>query len=135
MAIGRLHHVVLDCPDPAALARFYAGLLGWPITWEQPDWVVVSADDRTSGLAFQPVADYRPPGWPDPDRPQQLHLDVMVDDLDGAEPKVLALGGRRLASGAHGSRVYADPAGHPFCLIPRPSWAAPVDPAASPEVR
>jgi catechol 2,3-dioxygenase-like lactoylglutathione lyase family enzyme len=28
--IGRLHHVVLDCPDPAALGRFYAELLGWP---------------------------------------------------------------------------------------------------------
>ena len=48
----------------------------------------------------------------------------MVDDVAAAEPRVLALGARRLAGGD--SRVYADPAGHPFCLIPRPGWAAPI---------
>ncbi len=129
--IGRLHHIVLDCPDPGALARFYAELLGWPITWQQPDWVVVAASDRSAGLAFQPVADYQPPDWPDPARPQQLHVDVMVDDLDEAEPLVLALGARRLTAPDSAWRVYADPAGHPFCLIPRPSWAPPVAPAGS----
>jgi catechol 2,3-dioxygenase-like lactoylglutathione lyase family enzyme len=127
--IGRLHHLVLDCPDPDVLARFYSELLGWPITWRRPDWVVVAVDDRSSGLAFQPVADYRAPDWPDPARPQQLHLDVMVDDPDSAEAQVLALGARRLAAPDPGSRVFADPAGHPFCLIPRPSWAPPVNPA------
>lgn len=145
--IGRLHHIVLDCPEPAALARFYSELLGWPITWQQPDWVVVAADQRSSGLAFQPAGDYRAPDWPDPAHPQQLHLDVMVDDPDQAEPLVLALGARRLsapgsaardlaapdaAAPDSGSRVYADPAGHPFCLIPRPSWAPPVGSSASP---
>jgi hypothetical protein len=53
-----------------------------------------------------------------------MHFDVMVDDVEAAEPRVLALGARRLPGGD--SRVYADPAGHPFCLIPRPGWAAPV---------
>jgi catechol 2,3-dioxygenase-like lactoylglutathione lyase family enzyme len=129
--IGRLHHLVLDCPDPDVLARFYSELLGWPITWQRPDWVVVSADDRSSGLAFQPVADYRAPDWPDPARPQQLHFDVMVDDPDEAEVRVLALGARRLAAPDPASHVFADPAGHPFCLIPRPSWAPPVNPAGS----
>ncbi len=94
--IGRLHHLVLDCPDPDLLARFYSELLGWPITWQQPDWVVVAVNDHTSGLAFQPVADYRAPDWPDPARPQQLHLDVMVDDQAAAASQVLALGARRL---------------------------------------
>jgi len=131
--IGRLHHLVLDCPDPDVLARFYSELLGWPITWQQPDWVVVAVDDRTSGLAFQPVADYRAPDWPDPARPQQLHLDVMVDDQAAAAARVLAMGARRLAGDAPsadepgGPWVFADPAGHPFCLIPRPSWAPPVN--------
>ena len=64
---------------------------------------MVSANDRSSGLAFQLAADYRAPDWPDPARPQQLHLDVMVDDLDEAEPLVLALGARRLPA--------ADPSG------------------------
>ncbi|MBV9823380.1 MAG: VOC family protein [Actinobacteria bacterium] len=125
--IGRLHHLVLDCPDPDVLAAFYSELLGWPVTWRQPDFVVVSVDDRTSGLAFQLAPDHRAPDWPDPERPQQLHFDVMVDDLDEAEPRVLALGARRLTAASH---VFADPAGHPFCLIPRPSWAPPVRPGS-----
>ncbi len=137
--IGRLHHLVLDCPDPDVLARFYSELLGWPITWQQPDWVVVAANDTSSGLAFQPVADYRPPRWPDPEHPQQLHVDVMVEDPDEAEPLVLALGAHRLSGAgpgrpqeaAPGFRVYADPAGHPFCLISRPSWAPPIATAGS----
>ena len=126
--IGRLHHIVLDCPDPDVLARFYSELLGWPVTWRHDIWVVVAADSRTSGLAFQRVAGYQAPDWPDPARPQQLHLDVMVDDVDAADPLVLALGARRLPidDPDQGWRVYADPAGHPFCLIPRPSWAPPI---------
>ena len=124
--IGRLHHVIVDCPDPVALAGFYAELLGLPITWQEDDFVVVAADDRSSGIGFQLAPDFQPPQWPDPGRPQQMHFDVMVDDVDAAEPRVLALGAQRLASGDGGSRVFADPAGHPFCLIPRPGWAPPI---------
>jgi catechol 2,3-dioxygenase-like lactoylglutathione lyase family enzyme len=121
--IGRAHHVIVDCPDPRALAGFYSELLGLPVTYESDDFVVVARDDTSSGFAFQLAPDHRAPQWPDPAHPQQMHLDVMVDDLDAAEPKVLALGARRLAEGDH---VYADPAGHPFCLIRRPGWAPPV---------
>jgi catechol 2,3-dioxygenase-like lactoylglutathione lyase family enzyme len=121
--IGRLHHVILDCPDPARLAAFYAELLGQPITWQEEDFVVVSVNDTSSGLAFQLAPDHEPPEWPDPDYPQQMHLDVMVDDLEAARPQVLALGATLLSADGH---VYADPAGHPFCLIPRPGWAPPV---------
>jgi catechol 2,3-dioxygenase-like lactoylglutathione lyase family enzyme len=120
--IGRLHHAAFDCPDPDALAAFYSELLGWPVTYRDPDWVVVAANDTTSGLAFQRASDYKAPTWPDPDVPQQLHFDVMVDDPGEAGPRVLALGARKLA----GENVYADPAGHPFCLIPRPGWAPPI---------
>lgn len=124
--IGRLHHVVIDCPDPARLAAFYSELLGLPITYRSGDWMVIARSNTTSGIAFQLAPDHQPPEWPDPDRPQQYHMDVMVDDLDAAEPLVLALGARRLSALADGPRVYADPAGHPFCLIPRPTWAPPV---------
>ena len=51
--IGRLHHVVLDCPDPGALAAFYSELLGLPVTYRSDDWVVVAASEASSGLAFQ----------------------------------------------------------------------------------
>jgi catechol 2,3-dioxygenase-like lactoylglutathione lyase family enzyme len=124
--IGRLHHVILDCPEPEELAEFYAELLGLPVTYRSDDFAVVSADTTTSGVAFQRAPDHQQPRWPDPRFPQQVHLDVMVDDLDAADGEVLALGARPLAGGDH---VYADPAGHPFCLIPRPSWAPPVHPA------
>jgi catechol 2,3-dioxygenase-like lactoylglutathione lyase family enzyme len=120
--IGRLHHVILDCPDPLALATFYSRLLGLPITYQDDDFAVVSSSDRASGLAFQRAPDQKPPTWPDPAIPQQIHLDVMVDDVEAASPAVLALGATEL----DGQDVFADPAGHPFCLIRRPGWASPV---------
>ena len=114
--------MVLDCPDPAELARFYSELLGQPITYQSEDWVVVAANDTSSGLAFQLAPDHRAPTWPAPAVPQQLHLDVMVDDVSSARTRVLGLG----ATSLDGENVYADPAGHPFCLIRRPSWAPPI---------
>ena len=64
--IGRLHHVIVDCPDPAALAAFYSELLGLPVTWQEDDFAVVSASDTTSGIGFQLAPDFQPPRWPDP---------------------------------------------------------------------
>jgi len=124
--IGRLHHLVIDCPEPDALAGFYAALLGHPVTFRSPDFVVVAPNDHSSGLAFQRAPDHVAPRWPDPAYPQQMHLDVMVDDVDAAHARILALGATRL--GGPDSHVYADPAGHPFCLVPRPGWAAPIGP-------
>jgi catechol 2,3-dioxygenase-like lactoylglutathione lyase family enzyme len=122
MPIGRLHHVIFDCPDPLALATFYSRLLGSPITYQDEDFVVVSTTDRASGIAFQRAPDQRPATWPDPAVPQQIHLDVMVEDVAGSYDAVLALGATKL----DGGDVFADPAGHPFCLIKRPGWAPPI---------
>ena len=122
MGIGRLHHVIVDCPEPLALATFYSALLGLPVTYHDDDFAVVASSDRTSGLGFQRAPGNPAPTWPDPATPQQLHLDVMVDDVAAASAAVLALG----ATALPGTGVFADPAGHPFCLIPRPGWAPPV---------
>jgi catechol 2,3-dioxygenase-like lactoylglutathione lyase family enzyme len=119
--IGRLHHVAVDCREPLALARFYSELLGLPITYQSDDWVVIAERADTSGIAFQLAPDHEPPRWPDPAAPQQMHFDVMVDNVRLAEPTVIALGARKI-----GETVYADPAGHPFCLVPRPPWAPPL---------
>ncbi|MBM2615074.1 VOC family protein [Actinoplanes sp. LDG1-06] len=120
--IGRLHHLIFDCPDPITSAEFWSAVLGWPVTFDDGDFVVVSVDSTTSGLAFQRAPGNPPSTWPDPAVPQQLHHDVMVDDLAAATDQVLALGATRRP----GDHVFADPAGHPFCLIPRPGWAEPV---------
>jgi catechol 2,3-dioxygenase-like lactoylglutathione lyase family enzyme len=75
--IGRLHHVIVDCPDPAALAGFYAELLGLPITWQDDDFVVVSRDDAASGIGFQLAPDFQPhtaPGVGRTDRHSGPHM-------------------------------------------------------------
>jgi catechol-2,3-dioxygenase len=108
--------IMLDCPDAAALSRFYAELLGKPITYEG-EGVAMIGEDGAQPLMFQQVAGYTAPAWPDPAHPQQVHLDIAVDDIDQAEKGVLALGALSLDYQGEHWRVYADPAGKPFCLL------------------
>ncbi|MGW6460044.1 VOC family protein [Streptomyces sp. NPDC055078] len=118
MAVATLGTVVLDCPDPTALARFYSRLLGGETTTDaESGWVQLTGVPGVP-LAFQRAPGHVPPKWPAPDDSQQFHLDLTVDDLDAAEEQVLALGARALDTQGQGRpwRVYADPAGHPFCL-------------------
>lgn len=120
--IGTLGAVVLDCPDPRALAAFYAELVGGTVEVDEAedDWVDLNREGGQR-LSFQLAPDHRAPSWPDPERPQQFHLDIAVEraEMDAAEKQVLALGATLLEGdhdGARNWRVYADPAGHPFCL-------------------
>ena len=116
-AIAQFDLVVLDTPEPRALADFYCALLGWRIVREDDDWVTIrGASD--AGMAFQLAPDLVPPTWPDPAIPQQIHLDVVVPDLDAAEQRVLAIGARLTEQPEQPSdfRAYLDPSGHPFCL-------------------
>lgn len=116
MAIARFPVVVLDCPDPATLAEFYGALLDWTVDRSEDDWASVRADYGDS-LGFQKVESYRPPQWPGQDVPQQLHIDVTVDDLDEAEAAVVQLGATKHDHQPGTTfRVFLDPAGHPFCL-------------------
>jgi catechol-2,3-dioxygenase len=118
--IGTLGAVVLDCPDPKSLAVFYAELVGGTVDAEDDSWVDLNRDGGQR-LSFQLAPDHRAPVWPDPQRPQQFHLDIAVDraTFDAAEKRVLDLGATLLEGDQDGTRnwrVYADPAGHPFCL-------------------
>jgi predicted enzyme related to lactoylglutathione lyase len=108
--------VMLDCPDVHALSAFYAELLGKAVTYEA-DGMAMIGDDGDRPVLFQQVAAYAPPRWPDPGYPQQVHLDVMVDDIEPAEKAALAIGAARLPGDGENWRVYADPAGKPFCLV------------------
>lgn len=123
IAVGRLDTVVLDCPDPRALAEFYAGLLGQDIADDGDDsWQSLCGERSGVTLAFQRATNYVPPRWPE-GPPQQFHLDLTVDDFITAHEGALALGATALSPTSppepdttSGFRVYADPAGHPFCL-------------------
>ncbi len=115
MAIARYPSIVVDCPDAAALATFYGALLDWKVETDA-GWADARSDYGQS-LGFQQVEAYSPPVWPTQDRPQQMHLDVMVEDLDAAEKEVLALGATKHEHQPGTTfRVFLDPAGHPFCL-------------------
>jgi predicted enzyme related to lactoylglutathione lyase len=114
MAIARFPGIVIDCPDPAALATFYAALLDWKVELS-PGWADIRSDGQC--ISFQQVEDYVPPTWPTQQAPQQMHFDVIVDDLDDAEAAVLRLGATRHEHQPGTTfRVFLDPAGHPFCL-------------------
>jgi catechol 2,3-dioxygenase-like lactoylglutathione lyase family enzyme len=117
MAHATLGVVVLDCPDPNALAAFYAEVLGGTVE-DQGEWVDLKLPGGGPSLAFQAAPGFVPPQWPAADRSQQFHLDLDVEDLDAAEAAVLALGAKPLDAEdrTRTFRVYADPAGHPFCL-------------------
>jgi predicted enzyme related to lactoylglutathione lyase len=112
--VMRMFAVTVDAPDALGLARFYADLLGMEITYNGPEGALIAGSGKS--VMFQQVGAYTPPAWPDPARPQQAHLDILVDDLDAGEARAVELGAVRLGGGGDRFRVFADPAGHPFCL-------------------
>ncbi|SDO54173.1 hypothetical protein SAMN04515671_1271 [Nakamurella panacisegetis] len=115
--------VVLGSPDPVALASFYERLLDWERrSGEDPTWVTSGprGSDARPGLSFQLEENHVPPAWPaEPGEQQmQIHLDILVDDLDAAGEKATALGATLAGfQPQEDVRVYLDPAGHPFCLF------------------
>ncbi len=136
MTLPSLRQVVLDAVDARGLAEFYRELLGLayrpgderpPAGEADPqgeDWLVLRDGLGRTLLAFQRVAELPEATWPDGPVPQQLHLDLSVAtvaDLDAAHERALALGARLLLDRSDDPdeplHVYADPAGHPFCIF------------------
>ena len=128
--------VVLDGPDIRRLAEFYRALFGWDYRpGDEPpapgapdprgeDWLVLRNPDGGVGLAFQRVAGLPETTWPDQRIPQMAHFDCTVPTvaaLDAEHERVLGLGGRlrldRTDDPEEPLRVYADPAGHLFCVF------------------
>jgi catechol 2,3-dioxygenase-like lactoylglutathione lyase family enzyme len=120
-----VHSLVVDCAEPRKNADFYAELLGYQVVYADDEWVSIAGPGPM--MSFQLAPDHVAPTWPAPDVPQQTHLDLFVVDIGAAHQRVLDLGGRAVqpeepptAGDDRGFRVYADPAGHTFCLC-RPS--------------
>ncbi|WP_028637939.1 VOC family protein [Nocardioides sp. URHA0032] len=130
-----VRQTVLDCHDPRRLGDFYRDLLGYEYRpgdethREEEDWLVLRPNDGPHGLAFQANPEYVAPVWtPEADRPGEqqmmLHLDMAVPDVASLElqrQRVLQLGGAvlldRTADDEEPLYVFADPAGHPFCIF------------------
>jgi len=109
---------VLDAADLDAVSSFWAGVLGGTVERDR-DWhsIFVDGEER---MGVQLAPDHVRPQWPD-GAPQQIHLDLYVEDVAAAHEQVMALGATQLQaagdlSAQQGFQVYADPAGHPFCL-------------------
>ncbi|GAA1137912.1 VOC family protein [Nesterenkonia lutea] len=107
--------VVFDASDIHAESSFWASVMGGEVHREE-DWHTVSVRGEPQ-LAVQLAPDHQPPQWPE-GRPQQIHLDLDVEDIAVAHTEVVELGAEvlEMAAGAQRFNVYADPAGHPFCL-------------------
>lgn len=118
----------VHAPDAIALAGFYAEITGG-VAKGNAHWAAV--DGPGGSIGFQQVENFRRPSWPEGDHPVLMHLDLLVDDLDSAEARVLAAGARRFDFQPNSDHclVYADPAGHPFCLS---TWDTPEPPDDTP---
>jgi len=128
--------VVLDAENARELAEFYRQLLDLsyepgdeaPAAGEPDpageDWLVLLGSDERRLLAFQQVEKLKRATWPEGPRPQQLHLDFSVPNLDELRThniRALSLGATllddRIDDPAEALVVLADPAGHPFCIF------------------
>lgn len=116
----RINHqvVVFDAAELAPESSFWAGILGGTVDADD-DWHMVSVDGQPR-VGVQLAPNHVPPDWPD-GNPQQIHLDLWVDDIEAAHEEVMSLGAKLLkpaqeSESADNFQVYADPAGHPFCL-------------------
>ena len=134
-----LRQIVLDTTDARALAEFYRQLLGFEYRpgYEPPpaghddvrgrDWLIIVHPSGSPQVAFQQVAALAPATWPDHTVPQQLHLDLTVPEqgeLAAQQQRALELGARLLLDRSDDPDeqlvVFADPDGHPFCIIVAP---------------
>jgi predicted enzyme related to lactoylglutathione lyase len=114
------HVVVFDAADVAAESAFWAAMLNGIVVDDDPRFHCVVDSQGNWLVGVQRAPDHVPPDWPDGE-PQQIHVDFHVTDQAAAHRRALDLGARLLEDATdpdadHGHRVYADPAGHPFCL-------------------
>ncbi|WP_306319430.1 MULTISPECIES: VOC family protein [unclassified Streptomyces] len=120
MSLVQAGVLVLDCAEPEELAEFYRTLLDGEIEASPGSNRIDLVGEQGTRMAFRRDLNAAPPSWPRPDDSQQAHLDFLVDqeDLDEVERRLIGLGARPLqtrgARGPNETRLYADPAGHPF---------------------
>jgi predicted enzyme related to lactoylglutathione lyase len=112
--------LVIDCPDPEALAPFWAGALGYEVRGTAGNYALLAdSDSRGPKLLLQRVAEAKA-------GKNRVHFDIDTTEVDAEVARLEGLGARRLEADArqeHGMRwvVMADPAGNEFCVCgPQP---------------
>jgi len=128
--VSRLNEIVLDCPDPAALAPFWCAALGLQVIDKDPDALELydrelETDSRLAEFRAGPVVPtlllLRTPDDPD-GRKNRVHLDLSPIDCSHEEEvdRLVALGATHVDIGQTGDEswtVLADPAGNVFCVL------------------
>ena len=134
-----LRQTVLDTTDARRPGRVLPELLGLhyrpgheppPPGEDDPngrEWLVLR-NPGGNQLAFQQVDELTPSTWPEPGVPQQLHLDLTVATREALASRARSRARARAPVCCGTTRqdevepiyVYADPAGHPFCIFVAP---------------
>ncbi len=114
------HVVVFDAEDIDTESRFWAAMLDGRVIDDDPRFHCVFDHDGNWVIGVQHAPDHTPPDWPN-GAPQQVHLDLHVLDPTSAIAQATRLGARPLLTDGdptdeQGHNVFADPAGHPFCI-------------------
>lgn len=109
-----------DCEDAVALSRFWSSALGYDITFERADWIMIGDPERKGvGLGFQPVPERKTVK-------NRVHLDLLVRDepLEAVRTRLERLGAttERFVDNGEGGHHYImrDIEGNEFCLVPGP---------------
>ncbi|MDO9439912.1 MAG: VOC family protein [Beijerinckiaceae bacterium] len=123
MTVGRLTQLIMDCDDAKQLATFWQAVLDLPEPEGDSEWPTLRWEP-VGRFSFHRVDGYRPPAWPGERGEQHVHFDLLVADLHNANGAVEKAGARPLTDvqdpGPKAWQVFADPAGHPFCLMSVP---------------
>jgi predicted enzyme related to lactoylglutathione lyase len=105
--------IVIDCADPASLARFWAAVLDYQVVFSAPDEVAIGKDENTyPGIIFGSV--------PEPKAVKnRVHIDLNPDDQEAEVERLISLGARRvdIGQGDVSWVVLADPEGNEFCVL------------------
>ncbi|HET7276734.1 MAG TPA: VOC family protein [Dermatophilaceae bacterium] len=122
----RWYHLVVDSHDPSSLARWWAGVLGWEVVYEDDDETDIAPgwageeglewQRQRPQMAFVPVPEAKT-------LKNRLHLDLaphLDDDRDAEIQRLLDLGATRVDVGQGPDvswAVLADPEGNEFCVL------------------
>jgi predicted enzyme related to lactoylglutathione lyase len=113
MSSSDWEQIVIDCEDPARLARWWAEALGYQIVSEEPDEVEIRrSPDQLPGLLFGTVPDAKTVK-------NRLHIDLRPDDQEAEVERLVDMGARPVDIGQHDVPwvVLADPEGNEFCIL------------------